>query len=441
MGRLADAFNTPPGYIDNLVEQLKKTIYLRSGAILHRRSVKSDQLDVCMYTPSAFGGHARYTHEILSALAAKARPEGVRVSLITSRDLASEYRTDRYVIHDFLPPLQPRSAFRNPVTWGLSRVGHYYARETTFLRWIEKHGSACDAVHFQEYTMWLAPQHLRWLKARGIRLFFTVHNVYPHRYLAHRFKTPYSLQLSMRRTALRLCDVLFVHTENLRKQLAEFLGGDHPPIVVTPHGVWTPADTQRTVTGAEERVSRRRLLFFGVVRRNKGLHTLLRAMKGLDDCTLTVAGRPEEPRYQEQIQAMVEQLPPGRVELIDRFIKDEEMGRIFGQSSLVVLPYVSFAAQSGVLHDSLAYGLPVVATDVGALGESVRRWGIGEVVPPENDAALAGAVREMLTPHRYVQASRAVDRVRADLSWDRSAEIMVEAYRSIMQGRPKVIAT
>jgi glycosyltransferase involved in cell wall biosynthesis len=136
---------------------------------------------------------------------------------------------------------------------------------------------------------------------------------------------------------------------------------------------------------------------------------------------------------------MVKQLPPGRVELIDRFIQDEQMGRIFGQSSLVVLPYASFAAQSGVLHDALAYGLPVVVTDVGALGESVLRWGIGEVVPPEDDVALAAAVREMLIPHRYAQASRAVERVRSDLSWDHSAKIMIEAYRSANPERPRVI--
>jgi len=394
-----------------------------------------------MYTPSASGGHARYTHEVLSALAEKGRPEGIRVSLVTSRDLASEYRTDRYPVHDILPPLLPRRAFRSPVTWGLSRIVHYYNRETTFLRWIEKHGSACDAVHFQEYTMWLAPRHLRSLKARGIRLFFTVHNVYPHRFTPGKPRVADSLVLRWRRTAFRACDALFVHTESLREQLAEFLGGEHPPIVVAPHGVWSFSDAARAVTGAEERVGRRRLLFFGVARRNKGLHTLLHAMKGLDDCTLTVAGQPAEPRYQEQIQAMVRELPRGRVELIDRFIEDEQMGRIFGQSSLVILPYTSFAGQSGVLHDALAYGLPVVVTDVGALGESVLRWGIGQVVPPEDDVALAGAIREMLTPHRYVRASRAVNRVRAELSWDRSAEIMVEAYRSTSEERPKAIAT
>src|SRR5215211_7916726 len=116
------------------------------------------------------------------------------------------------------------------------------------------------------------------------------------------------------------------------------------------------------------------------------------------------------------------------------------MVRLFEQSSLVVLPYTSFSAQSGVLHDALAYGLPVVVTDVGALGESVRRWGIGQVVPPDDDAALAGAIREMLVPSRYQQVSAVVDRVRNELSWKRAAEIAIEAYRSVWRDGPKATA-
>ena len=326
------------------------------------------------------------------------------------------------------------------MSWAWSRILHYHQREKTFLRWIEGHEDLCEGIHFQEYTVWLAPWHFRSLKGRGKRLFFTVHNIYPHSYLPGKPKAARSLKLSWRRSAFRLCDALFVHSENLRRQLAEFLGAGHPPIFVTPHGVWNFAGDARTATSAEERIQRRRLLFFGVIRRNKGLHTLLRAMEELGDCTLTVAGPPEEPRYQKQVRTMVEQLPPGRVDLIDRFVEDDEVVQLFNQSSLVILPYTSFTAQSGVLHDALAHGLPVVATDVGALGESVRRWGIGQVVPPDDAVALSGAVQQVLTPHRYMQASRAVDRVRKGLSWNRAAEITIEAYRSVWRDGSKAEA-
>jgi len=221
----------------------------------------------------------------------------------------------------------------------------------------------------------------------------------------------------------------------MQERLAKWLGAGHPPIFVTPYGVYNSAGGTDTAVSGEGRLHRRHLLFFGANRRYKELPVLLRTMKDLADCTLTVAGPVEDVRYQEEIRNIVKRLPDGRVELIDdRFIEGDEKAQLFEQSSLVVLPYSSsVTGTSAVLHDALAYGLPVVATDVGALGESVRRWGIGQVVCPNDAAALAGAIREMLVPDRYARASAAVDRVRKVRSWDRTAEITIKAYRSVLE--------
>jgi glycosyltransferase involved in cell wall biosynthesis len=365
----------------------------------------------------------------------------VQVSLIASHDLVSSYRTALYPIHDILPPLVPRSAFRNTLHWGVSRTIHYIRRERALLRWIERN-ACCDNIHFQEFSPWFSPHTFRSLRARGKRLFLTAHQIYAYgRYIPSipevlLRSTVHRLIRSQSRIAYRLCDALFVHTEDTQKQLAKWLGVGHPPIFVTPYGPPNSAGGTDAPISAEERIQRRRLLFFGANRRYKELPVLLRAMKRLADCTLTVAGPAEDQRYREQIRNLVEQLPHGRVELIDdRFIEGDEKARLFEQSSLVVLPYgSSVTGTSAVMHDALAYGLPVVATDVGSLGRSVRCWGVGRVVPPNDDAALAGAVREMLTPRHYTEASKAVGRVREGLSWNRAAEITIEVYRSV--GRP-----
>ena len=86
--------------------------------------------------------------------------------------------------------------------------------------------------------------------------------------------------------------------------------GVHPPIHVTPHGAWRAAGRSarpmRAVDGPRER-----LLFFGAIRPVKGLHVLLRALELLPQCDLTVAGKPEEPRYFEQVRDLARRLPPG----------------------------------------------------------------------------------------------------------------------------------
>ena len=60
------------------------------------------------------------------------------------------------------------------------------------------------------------------------------------------------------------------------------------------------------------------------------------------------------------------------------------------EAAVVVLPYREIES-SGVLATALGHGRPVVVTDVGSLGETVREFEAGAVVPPEDTAALAAA--------------------------------------------------
>ncbi len=71
---------------------------------------------------------------------------------------------------------------------------------------------------------------------------------------------------------------------------------------------------------------------------------------------------------------------------------------LYADADLVVLPYTSFASQSAVLQDAYAHQVPLVVSDVGALGETVREDRSGWVVEPGDAAMLAetllGAIRD-----------------------------------------------
>src|SRR5207245_1496283 len=103
----------------------------------------------------------------------------------------------------------------------------------------------------------------------GKRTLFTVHNIYPHRYPSIVPKAIYHRWL---RSAYRLCDGLFVHTDRLATELSAFIGEGAPPIHVVPHGVWSvERSAGDRAPSIDERASWKRLLFFGQIRRNKGL--------------------------------------------------------------------------------------------------------------------------------------------------------------------------
>ncbi len=371
-------------------------------------------LHAVMLTPSATGGHARYTWELMTALRREAPPSELALTLLTSSDLDPEFRTSAYEIADVLPPL--RRGFPTRVHWAVGRTMHYARREEAILRWLRARPRV-DVVHYQEPPFG-SPLHFRRVRGTGALPVATVHNVSPH-------TSPVPAVRHLSDLSARLgwsqCATLFVHSPGLREELARDLGRRAPPIVAIPHGVWT---------GHGAAAAPRRdgpLLLFGVMNRYKGVHLMLDALRLLPGRRLVLAGAFPDAELAREIRHRIEseRLP---VDVLDRFIPEAEVGDLYRGAALSVLPYAEFHSQSGVLHLAIAYGVPVVVTDVGALGEQVRRDRIGVVAPPGDAEALARAVLEALEPATWDAARERCRDVAGTLSWSAAAQLTVAAY-------------
>ncbi len=95
----------------------------------------------------------------------------------------------------------------------------------------------------------------------------------------------------------------------------------------------------------------------------KGIDLLLEAWRGIDDAELWIAGMPRM-----DISALQATAPPG-VRFVPRFIGDDELPAYFRRADLVVLPYREID-QSGVLFTALAFGKPLLLSDVGGFPRS-----------------------------------------------------------------------
>lgn len=381
---------------------------------------------IYIYTPSANGGHALFTNELTSALSDVV--EDFSIELVTSTDLAPTFRNVKYKIHDILPVMVSRDAFKSKLIWGISRICHYVKREILFLSWV-KQKTDVAGIHFQEFTFWLAPLLFRIFKKRRIALFYTIHNVRPHKYPSF---MPRRLYDALHRESWLLCDGLFVLSESLKDQLADMLGPGHPPIFVSPHGVWSVAEPE-SITTVERK--QKQILFFGAIRENKGLHILLQAMKGLEGYSLVIAGYPSHINYYNtKVLPLVHELVSKNIsiELIPRFIAESEIPALFAASTMLVLPYTEFDAQSGVLYLAIAHDLPIVATNKGAMGEVVRSNALGQVVDNLDCLTLAGAIKglhsDIDTGGMHLRFASAKD----TLSWKASAVVVKHAYSSIV---------
>ncbi len=386
---------------------------------------------ICMYTPSASGGHARYARELTTALA-EAGGRRYAFELVTSEDLEAQYQSDRYGVHPILPKLRDRSEFTNPAAWALSRVTHYARREMCLLKWLESRPDV-SAVHFQEWTPWLAASMFRRLRRMGKKVFYTVHNVIPHRYPA---RVPKPLMHRWIRQACRLTDGLFVHSDGLSDELTCFLGGGFrngaiPPISVVPHGVWTVPDAENLLP-LQQRLKEKKLLCFGTIRRNKGLDLLLRAALRMPGYSITIAGSVLEREYfRGELLPLIDRVRAAgvRVDLIDRFVSDEEAGQLFRTHGAIVLPYTpQFAAQSGVVFMALAYELPVVASEVGGLRDLFNEYRIGTTFAEFTPAALTHAVEALHAQPDGAELLRQMRAAKHCCSWEAAARATLAGY-------------
>lgn len=103
-----------------------------------------------------------------------------------------------------------------------------------------------------------------------------------------------------------------------------------------------------------------RLLFFGLIRRYKGLEDLLQSFRALDDPSLTLhlAGQPVDPPLAARIALAVQSCP--HIHAMLRHLDDVELTTEITEAEIVVLPYTNMH-NSGALLLALSLDRPVIA--------------------------------------------------------------------------------
>ena len=194
---------------------------------------------------------------------------------------------------------------------------------------------------------------------------------------------------------LKSCDAFVTMSEKVMNDLRTF--EKTKPARLVPHPLYDAfgdiisKKEARTHLGLPE--NEKIVLFFGFIRRYKGLDLLLDAMNNLKDAgiRLLVAGEfyEDDKQYREQI----EKLGIGN-QLILRtdFIPDSEVRYYLCAADAVIQPYRN-ATQSGVTPLAYHYEKPMIVTNVGGLPTLVPDEKTGLVVAPEPTAIANGILK------------------------------------------------
>jgi glycosyltransferase involved in cell wall biosynthesis len=289
--------------------------------------------------------------------------------------------------------------------------------------------AAADVVHFQ----WLTVQHVdgRLLPERRTArrpLVLTAHDILP------REARPGQRQ-AQRRLYERF-DAVVVHSEHGRTRLVEELGVEERRVHVIPHGAFQHLAAAQAAPAASAVESLPEtdvpvVLCFGLMRPYKGIDLLLQAWRGIEGAELWVVGMPRM-----DISALRASAPDG-VRFMPRFVTDAELPAYFERADLVVLPYREID-QSGVLFTALAFGKPLLLSDVGGFPE-VAATGAARTFPAGDARALHDALRELLEDPGARSALAARARAGADgpYSWDEIGRRTLALYEELIDEGPR----
>jgi glycosyltransferase involved in cell wall biosynthesis len=155
------------------------------------------------------------------------------------------------------------------------------------------------------------------------------------------------------------------------------------------------------------------ILFFGLVRPYKGVKYLVEAFESLppgfiQESRLLIIGEAWE---DQELGQIIQKSPfKSHISLIDRYIGDSEIPLYFSAADALVMPYIR-ASQSGVAHIGMEFGIPIIATRVGGLEESLGKYEGTFFINPMDSDGLAKVIKETLSKKKLFEPP-------GELRWD-----------------------
>ncbi|GGN03932.1 hypothetical protein GCM10009721_34130 [Terrabacter tumescens] len=285
-------------------------------------------------------------------------------------------------VPDGLPEVPPFPRTIRALSW---------ARPDTWLR-AGRRLRDVDAILVVHVMPAVVPAHLALLRAAGAvpglagprpQSVVVCHNVLPHE--------PHVGDSRLMAALFARVDSVLVHSTD-QARVAHDLGARRVSVADLP-----PHLPGGDPIARGPRPGPTRLLALGLIREYKGIDVLLRAMRSVPEVTLTIAGEIWGANRGVISRLASDPALAGRVEIRDGYVPADALAALLADHDVLALPYRSATASQNVILGH-AHGLPVLASDIAPFSQQVVDGVNGLLVPPEDERALAGALRRLGDP-------------------------------------------
>jgi len=231
------------------------------------------------------------------------------------------------------------------------------------------------------------PQVVQSMKTPHIHIMHDLQLIYPSGLLiwgreqfSWMFKPAYTMYRFFTRRAIGKPDLVIFPSKYLMDMYKEFRFFKNTKTIVMPN----PAPAFDIEPRSERLEGPMRILFVGQLERHKGIKLLIKAFKKLEfKALLNVAGEGVERKYLEQ------QAKANKPITDLGYVSVEQLIDCLKSADVLVVPSLCYENSPTVIYEALSAGLPVIAADIGGVGELLEDGVNGYLFKPGDVDDLA----------------------------------------------------
>jgi len=385
-------------------------------------SVSKKNPKVLIFSPSARGGIAEHTYYQAKAL----ENAGAKVICLVSPSFLAGRKTNFTTITCLPDPAEGPSSLTKKfrMAWQIILSGYVLASKVIIHR--------PDLVLFDTYTEYLSPlwidPHIFLSRIVGVCYAANLHDPVRSFVVGPLWWHRLSVWL-----AYQPLDFVLVHDK-----LPEFSSvPSRVRIVEVPIGFF---DDGESIKKCEEtkrdwgvEAGQKVFLAFGFVRDGKNLDLAIKALTEVTEAFLVIAGSiasSHERPFSFYRNLASELKVDHRCKFFEGFVSDEALADYFSAADFILLTYSSkFYSQSGVLGIAAKARKPVLASaSPSPLIESVRKYSLGVIIPPDVPREVISGMRELID--RPPEARW--EEFEASASWELNAKKILESAKCLI---------
>ena len=306
-------------------------------------------------------------------------------------------------------------------------------------------GSLCSIIHARYKGVEICHYHIFHVnilvlfdflltKILGMKVVYTIHDVVS--FEKNNSKSKLSAWI------YRKVDKIITHNEFSLNIFLSHFKNIKSEVDIIPHGnyikfidVEKDQSFSRDIIGISD--NKKVLLFFGMIKKVKGLDLLLKSLKHvidhLSDVILVIAGKPWRYDFLIYKNIIKENGLENHCIIHDHFIPDEKVKYYYSAADLVVLPYREIY-QSGVLLMSMSYQTPVLVSDLVPLTDVIKHLENGFIFKNGDVLSLSTQLNNILENTKDLShiKNKAFKFIKNNYDWESIAIKTKKSYESIV---------